>query len=439
MKNRNSPLGNHTESKEPHCQIYHYDLYGKRKDKYNFLYENGLDSIPWNRLNPKPPFFLFIPQNEGLREEYDKGISVKDMFRISSVGITSGNDKFCISDSDTQKSLQEFKQKILYFLTLDEEQAKIKFDIKNDEKSSWQIIKAKKDIEITNNNSNNYVKIHYRPFDYRWTYYTGKSKGFHCMPRGEVMEHFLQDSKNKALLVSRQASAIGEKNFDAIFISDKMVDINLYRRGGEQVMPLYLKNTESAKNKLKKGEQGTLELESKDIFNGQERIENFTPEFRAFVDSKYTWNLKDIKANPHLFLESNTLTPEAILGYIYAVLFHKDYREKYIDFLKIDFPKIPFVESKEKFIALSKLGLELMSVHLMADNEREREQKLMRMNRNIGLTISRRTIIHGSWQFVWIVEMITELGFLGDYRGGGHIFPLYLYNTKRARKILCKE
>lgn len=450
MKNRNSPLGNHTESKESSCQIYHYDLYGKRKDKYNFLYDNTLDSIPWNRLNPKPPFFLFIPQNESLREEYDKGISVKDMFRISSVGITSGNDKFCISDSDTQKSLQEFKQKILYFLTLDEEQAKIKFDIKNDEKSSWQIIKAKKDIEITNNNSNNYVKIHYRPFDYRWTYYTGNSMGFLGRPRGEVMEHFLQDSKNKALLVSRQASAIGEKNFDAIFISDKMVDINLYRRGGEQVMPLYLQNTESTQKNLKKNTKNTQENKlfsdedlANDIFKGKERIENFTPEFRAFVDSKYTWNLKDIKANPHLFLDSHTLTPEAILGYIYAVLFHKDYREKYIDFLKIDFPKISFVESKEKFIALSKLGLELMSVHLMADNERERErereQKSMRMNRNIGLTISRRTIIHGSWQFVWIVEMITELGFLGDYRGGGHIFPLYLYNTKRAREILCKE
>ena len=392
MKNRNSPLGNHTESKEPHCQIYHYDLYGKRKDKYNFLYENGLDSIPWNRLNPKPPFFLFIPQNEGLREEYDKGISVKDMFRISSVGITSGNDKFCISDSDTQKSLQEFKQKILYFLTLDEEQAKIKFDIKNDEKSSWQIIKAKKDIEITNNNSNNYVKIHYRPFDYRWTYYTGNSMGFLGRPRGEVMEHFLQDS------MSLRGEAKESKNIGLVykrgfpntqsgqgFATKNIIDFRTWScagmQGGDYISPLYLQNTESTQKNLKKSEKESL-FDDEDIFQGKERIENFTPEFRAFVDSKYTWNLKDIKANPHLFLDSHTLTPEAILGYIYAVLFHKDYRQKYIDFLKIDFPKIPFVESKEKFIALSKLGLELMSVHLMADNERERERERTEINEN---------------------------------------------------------
>ena len=372
MKNRNSPLGNHTESKEPHCQIYHYDLYGKRKDKYNFLYENSLDSIPWNRLNPKPPFFLFIPQNESLREEYDKGFSVKDMFRISSVGVVGGRDKFVMSESDSKKSLQDFKSRIKRFLELDIESARKEFNLGRDSRD-WKVEYAQKELKNTGNNPNNYVKIHYRPFDYRWTYYTGKSKGFHCMPRGEVMEHFLQDSKNKALLVSRQASAIGEKNFDAIFISDKMVDINLYRRGGEQVMPLYLQNTESTQKNLKKSEKENL-FDDEDIFQGKERIENFTPEFRSFVDSKYTWNLKDIKANPHLFLKSKTLTPEAILGYIYAVLFHKDYREKYIDFLKIDFPKIPFVESKEKFIALSKLGLELMSVHLMADNERERER-----------------------------------------------------------------
>ena len=439
MKNRNSPLGNHTESKEPPCQIYHYDLYGKRKDKYNFLYENSLDSIPWNRLNPKPPFFLFIPQNENLREEYDKGISVKDMFRISSVGVVGGRDKFVMSESDSKKSLQDFKSRIKRFLELDIESARKEFNLGQDSRD-WKVEYAQKELKNTGNNPNNYVKIHYRPFDYRWTYYTGKSKGFHCMPRGEVMEHFLQDSKNKALLVSRQASAIGEKNFDAIFISDKMVDINLYRRGGEQVMPLYLQNTESTQKNLKKSEKESL-FDDEDIFQGKERIENFTPEFRAFVDSKYTWNLKDIKANPQLFLDSNTLTPEAILGYIYAVLFHKDYRQKYLDFLKIDFPKIPFVESKEKFIKLSKLGLELMSLHLMADNrEREREQKLMRMNRNIGLVVCRQTRGSTTFHHAFIAHTIMEMCYISN-RGTevNYLFPLYLYNTKRARKILCKE
>ena len=342
--------------KSPHCQIYHYDLYGKRKDKYNFLYDNSLDSIPWNRLNPKPPFFLFIPQNESLREEYDEGISVKDMFRISSVGVVTGKDSVFIAND-----MQTLKEQIInYCNEFDEELAQ---------------------------------DIAYRPFDIRKIYYdTAKI----ARARKEVMEHFLQDS------MSLRGEAKESKNIGLVykrgfpntqsgqgFATKNIIDFRTWScagmQGGDYISPLYLQNTESTQKNLKKNTKNTQENGlfsdedlANDIFKGKERIENFTPEFRSFVDSKYTWNLKDIKANPHLFLDSHTLTPEAILSYIYAVLFHKDYREKYIDFLKIDFPKIPFVESKEKFIALSKLGLELMSVHLMADNERERERE----NRN---------------------------------------------------------
>lgn len=357
MKNRNSPLGNHTESKEPPCQIYHYDLYGKRKDKYNFLYENSLDSIPWNRLNPKPPFFLFIPQNESLREEYDKGISVKDMFRISSVGVVTGKDSVFIAND-----MQTLKEQILnYCNEFDEELAQ---------------------------------DIAYRPFDIRKIYYdTAKIE----RARKEVMEHFLQDSMslrgeakesgNMGLSIARQLKDT-KIEWNHCMMTQHITDQALTTGGNgpNTIFPLHISNTKSAQKNLKKNAKNTQENGlfsdedlANDIFKGKECIENFTPEFRAFVDSKYTWDSKDIKANPHLFLDSHTLTPEAILGYIYAVLFHKDYREKYIDFLKSDFPKIPFVESKEKFITLSKLGLELMSVHLMADNrERERERE----NRN---------------------------------------------------------
>ncbi len=338
------------------AQIHHYDLYGKRSDKTNFLYENTLDSIAWATLQPKAPFYLFISQNESLRAEYDKGFSVKDIFKVSSVGITSGNDKFCISDSDSKESLERLKQRILKFLELDVESARIYFDIGDDSKSSWQIVKAKKDLEESNNDDKNYIKIAYRPFDFRWTYYTGKSSGFLGRPRYEAMQHFLQDD-NIALLVSRQSSAVGDDEINTIAISDKMVDINFYRRGGEQVMPLYLKNTESSKDKSPKKNKKDSQ-ENADSKQGQ-WVENFTPEFRNFIDTKY---------NEHF-------APEQILGYIYAVLFHKDYREKYIDFLKIDFPKIPFVESKEKFLTLSALGQELMLTHLMQDSQQERERE----------------------------------------------------------------
>lgn len=298
------------------AQIHHYDLYGKRSDKTNFLYANTLDSIAWATLEPKEPFYLFIPQNEDLRTEYDKGFSVKDIFKVSSVGVVTGKDSILIASNEKQ-----LEQQVKDFYN--------EFDLK-------------------------FVKnIAYRPFDLMKVYYDTSKV---TRPRFEIMQHFLQDD-NVALLVSRQSSAVGDDEINTIAISDKMVDINFYRRGGEQVMPLYLKNTESSKDKSPKKNKKDSQ-ENADSKQGQ-WIENFTPEFREFVDSKY---------NEHF-------APEQILGYIYAVLFHKDYREKYIDFLKIDFPKIPFVESKEKFLTLSALGQELMLTHLMQDSQQKRERE----------------------------------------------------------------
>ncbi|BAM32285.1 adenine specific DNA methyltransferase [Helicobacter cinaedi CCUG 18818 = ATCC BAA-847] len=255
--------------------IYHYDLYGKRKDKYEFLYSNTLDSIPWQILTPQTPFYLFIPQNESLRVEYDKGWSVKDIFKVSNTGVVTKRDKLCI-----QKTKDKVWEAMQDIINLEKQDFYKKYDLPPDVRD-WRYEWAKQDV-LDNNDKSTIRKIHYRPFDIRYIFYSGKSREFVGWPVPIVSEHFLHD------------------------------------------------------------------------FDNDMWIENFTQEFRDFIDSKY----------------KEHFSPEQILGYIYAVLFHKDYREKYLDFLKIDFPKIPFVESKEKFLALSDLGLELLDTHLMRERER---------------------------------------------------------------------
>ncbi len=308
------------------AQIHHYDLYGKRSDKTNFLYENTLDSIAWATLEPKEPFYLFIPQNEDLRAEYDKGWSVKDIFKVSSVGVVTGKDSVLIASNEKQ-----LEQQVKDFYN--------EFDLK-------------------------FVKnIAYRPFDLMKVYYDTSKV---TRPRFEIMQHFLQND-NVGLIYKR---GFPNTQSGQGFATDSIIDFRSWScsgmQGGDYISPLYLKNTESSKDKSPKKNKKDSQ-ENADSKQGQ-WVENFTPEFRNFIDTKY---------NEHF-------APEQILGYIYAVLFHKDYREKYIDFLKIDFPKIPFVESKEKFLTLSALGQELMLTHLMQDSqqERERERERERENRN---------------------------------------------------------
>lgn len=356
------------------AKVYHYDLFGKREDKYKFLFDNNLDNIEWKELKFEAPFFLFIPQNEIIKSEYDKGISVKDMFRISGVGITAGRDDFCLSKNDNINSLNELKDNIKKFMELEIEDARKEFNLGNDTRD-WKIKYAQDELKRTNNLEKNYMIINYRPFDFRWTYYTGKSKGFHCMPRREIMQHFMQDeitrgfnplhanrnetqgakatllseNSNIALNVARQSKIVGSWQY--CFITNGLVDLSFMgggNTGAGYIFPLYIYDTENVRKILREeNEEVGGMFEDIKHFENKGRIENFTPKFRKFINEKY-----------------GEIKPEEILGYIYAVLFHKEYRKKYLDFLKIDFPKIPFVESKDYFLKFAKLGEELYNLHL---------------------------------------------------------------------------
>ncbi len=321
------------------AKLYHAEIYGKRKEKYDFLYQHTLDSIEWKELDPQEPFYLFVPQDENLRVEYDKGYSIKDMFRINGVGICSKRDHIVFHNA--KESLKNMLQD---FMTKPKDELYRIYDIGEDSRD-WKLDSAIEAIKENQDNLDSFImQCNYRPFDTRWTYYIDKSRAFMAYPVYDVFEHFLE-GENLGLMIGRQLMAVGGNDFDIVFCSDKIVDLNFYRRGGEQIFPLYLYPTQRAKN--------TLQKQGFDITSFDTKIENFTPSFREFIDSKY----------------KEHFSPETILGYLYALLFHKDYREKYIDFLKVDFPKIPFVESKELFLQLSALGNTLITLHLLKEQD----------------------------------------------------------------------
>lgn len=296
--------------------VYYYDLYGKREYKYKFLFENNIKSIEWKKLEYKEPFFLFVKQDENLREEYDNFYSLKDMFRIYNVGIVTSKDSVLIALSED----------------------KLKEQVK----------------DYYNEFDNSFVEIiNYRPFDKRFVYYdTNKVE----RARKDIMEHFLKDNNNIGLVFKRGFPFL---NSGQGFITNKIIDLRSWScpgmQGGDCVAPLYLYNTPNAIKNIQSADYSGADLFKKTAsnpFQNADKIENFTVNFRKFIDEKY----------------SSHFPPEDILGYIYAVLFHKTYRTKYIDFLKIDFPKIPFTDSKDIFIKLSSIGTQLYNLHLMKDN-----------------------------------------------------------------------
>ncbi|WQU33269.1 N-6 DNA methylase [Helicobacter pylori] len=278
-------------------KIHYYDVYGQRAEKYAFLAQNDLNSIEWLELAPREPFYLLLPQETPLLDEYERGFSVQEMFQISSVGIVTGKDRIFIANNT-----ESLKEQVLKYCNEFNEQC-----VKD---------------------------IHYRPFDIRKVYYDTKKLE---RARENTFKHMLpppppptnpktpnQTRKNVALITSRrfcqsQKSGVG-------FVSNKISDLRTWTcpgmEGGDYVNPLY---------------------------HNPNYTENFTPEFRSFIDKHY----------------SHSFEPLEVLGYIYALLYSPNYRKRYEDFLKADYPKILFTNNKDLFRVLSLLGIELIGLHVL--------------------------------------------------------------------------
>ncbi|WQU66790.1 N-6 DNA methylase [Helicobacter pylori] len=312
-------------------KICYYDVYGERAEKYAFLDQHDLNSIEWLELTPREPFYLLLPQKTPLLEEYEQGFSVQDMFQVGGTGICSKRDHV-VFHKDKESLLKLLKD----FSTLEPSELRRKYDI-GDDSRDWRLNNAIKEVKTNIKRLEEYiVSCQYRPFDFYYTYYTGKSKSFIAYPRGEVFKHMLppppptnpktpnQTRKNVALITSRrfcqsQKSGVG-------FVSNKISDLRTWTcpgiEGGDYVNPLYY---------------------------NPNYTENFTPEFRSFIDNHC----------------NHSFEPLEVLGYIYALLYSPNYRKRYEDFLKNDYPKILFTNNKDLFRALSLLGIELIGLHVL--------------------------------------------------------------------------
>ncbi|WP_238700410.1 type ISP restriction/modification enzyme, partial [Helicobacter pylori] len=165
-------------------KIHYYDVYGERAEKYAFLAQNDLNSIEWLELAPREPFYLLIPQKTPLLDEYEQGFSVKNMFQVGGTGICSKRDHV-VFHKDKESLLKLLKD----FSTLEPSELRRKYDI-GDDSRDWRLNNAIREVETNIKRLEEYiVSCQYRPFDYRWTYYTPNSRTFLAYPVYDVFKH----------------------------------------------------------------------------------------------------------------------------------------------------------------------------------------------------------------------------------------------------------
>ncbi|MBH0250371.1 type ISP restriction/modification enzyme [Helicobacter pylori] len=175
-------------------KIYYYDVYGERAEKYAFLAQNDLNSIEWLEIAPRVPFYLLLHLKTPLLDEYEQGFSVQEMFQVGSTGICSQRDHV-VFHKDKESLLKLLKD----FSTLEPSELRRIYKIKKDGRD-WRLEYAIKDVKANADNLEKYIVLcQYRPFDFYYTYYTGKSKSFIAYPRGEVFKHMLPPPPQQTL------------------------------------------------------------------------------------------------------------------------------------------------------------------------------------------------------------------------------------------------
>ncbi len=264
-------------------KVFHYEMMGLRKNKFDFLHKNTLNSIPWKILENSEPSYFFVPKDFSLKEEYEKGFKIDELFENFNSGVKTHHDEERVSFSPFQS---EYNQEYAY-----------------------------------------------RPFDNRYIDYNLTKVVRH---RYNTMRLMLEE--NIGLVVGRQSTTDSWGNVQVV---DRIIDNRFHysSKGISTLFPLYFYP------KMEDGGMSTVNLKSP----------NFTPSI-----SRQFAQLLGLKS-------ADDLDPLEVFDYIYAVLHSPSYREMYAEFLKIDFPRIPYPENAMEFHSLAEKGTELRELHLMKD------------------------------------------------------------------------
>jgi hypothetical protein len=313
--------------------VRHAECHGTREAKYDWLNDHDRQTTDWKELRPSTPLYLFVPRDDSLNAVYRGFPGVPEIFPLNSVGIVTARDNLTIhwTPEDVWKTVTVFSR-------MEPEMARRSYRLGKDARD-WKVTLAQKDLLDSGPTRDKVVPILYRPFDVRHTYYTGRTRGFICMPRSEVMRHMLA-GENLALCVGRQGQVIGPDEWNLCCCSQHLEDFNLFYRGGNCNFPLYLYPTADREDLFSRHEPS-------------ERKPNLNPAIVGALTAAY----------------GKAPTPEELFNYVYAVLYAPTYRTKYAEFLKGDFPRIPFTADAEIFAKLADLGERLVALHLLKSPE----------------------------------------------------------------------
>ena len=283
------------------------DVWGSRLHKYDICAEKNYSQLASKRIYPASPYYFVSPHEDQRKSPWDKFYSLMSIFSIQSAGVLTARDSLNVGFNGS-----ELLKRLRRFASLDVEEARKAFEL-GDDKRDWSVKSAQQDLLTSQFDEKHLREISYRPFDSRVVYYTGKSKGLIGQPAKP-----LADAADMCGVVLGTIRRVEEGSFRHAIVLGALPDgHSVSSKEMTHAFPLYVP-TKAGKSQ-----------------------ENFSQPFRAFLDERY----------------DHHCSPEEILGYIYSILYAPTYRARYAEFLRIEFPRVPFPKDVDQFEKLSRLGL----------------------------------------------------------------------------------
>ncbi len=306
-------------------KVFHLDLYGLRNEKYRRLDSSSFDKKNYKEIKPLSPWYFFVPKDTDHIQHYLKWKPIDEIFPENVTGILTARDNLAI---DFEKNL--LRNKIMMFRNLNVPDESIRTALNLRDNYQWKLSEQRKQFAKTDDWEQYFSTVLYRPFDVRHIYY---HENIVFRTRSDVMHHMREE--NIALLTCRQISS---HIWNHTLVCENIADDSLISNKTKErtyVYPLYLYPDDSGKDILRK--------------RGKERKANIADAVFAKLESVYKKKVR----------------PEDILYYVYGIFYSSVYRKTYAEFLKTDFPRVPFTADYSIFRKIGKLGKELADLHLL--------------------------------------------------------------------------
>jgi len=332
------------------ARVFHAERWGTRDAKYEWLRANDVQGTQWTPVKPTSPYYFFVPKDESLRQEYESEPQVTEIFAQHVAGVITARDDFAVDFED-----EPLLARIADLRDPENEDSEIRAKYFADRSSSkyspgdtrgWKLPQARKTVRQDQDWESRLAQVLYRPFDMRRIYYAPWIVDW---PRTDLMPTMLTED-NIGLSLPRSVE-IG-RGWEHVFCTCNIIQHHTVSlKEVNYLFPLYL-----YPDRVKK-----LGVAAHWPPGQDDRRPNFT---HAFVDQVAGILNLDFAPDGRGDLKK-TFGPEDVFHYAYAVFHSPTYRERYAEFLKVDFARLPLTGDRGLFAALAGFGEELVGLHLL--------------------------------------------------------------------------